>query len=199
MAAALGSLEPEAAAAITTQKRCRAAEQDKRGGGQPDKRNGGWSETRMERSGADKEEGRETRTHTQKSEKGSDKGITRGEETTWGRAFLTWSAPSTLLLSLSACPVRRRQSREAELWVERPYPRGFFLFAHVLHCYWGGCDQQICKGTWSNWVSFSPTTIFIVPIPKNAPWVCHSHQHLPANQKLVPVNAGSGTGMDQLR
>lgn len=74
MAAALGSFEPEAAAAINTQKRCRAAEQDKRGGGQPDKRNGGWSETRMgeELRG---QEGGEGDAHTHTNQR---KGKTRG-------------------------------------------------------------------------------------------------------------------------
>lgn len=71
MAAARGSFEPEAAAAITAQKRCRAAEQDKRGGGQPDKRNGGWSEARMaeELCGQGGGEG-DTHTHTKIRERG---------------------------------------------------------------------------------------------------------------------------------
>lgn len=100
------------------QKECGAARQERRRVEQ-DKNGRGATQTR--RRG-----GRHAR--TQKSEKGKDKEITRGEETTWGRAFLTWPAPppcSVLVLSLFACPVQGHQSRVSGLWVEPPNPRGF--------------------------------------------------------------------------
>lgn len=61
-------------AAISTQKRCRAAEQDKRGVGQPDKRDRGWSETRMGEEPR-RQEGGEGDTHAHKNQR---KGKTRG-------------------------------------------------------------------------------------------------------------------------
>lgn len=61
-------------AAISTQKRSRAAEQDKRGVGQPDKRDGGWSETRMGEE-LRRQEGGEGDTHAHKNQS---KGKTRG-------------------------------------------------------------------------------------------------------------------------
>lgn len=123
MAAALGSSEPEAAAAPSAQKRCRAAEQHKRGGGQPDKRNGGWSDTRMgeelRRQGGEGD----THAHTkirERERQGDNKG---------GRDHMGEGVPhlgsSTLPLSLFACPVQGRQSRASERWAERPYPRRF--------------------------------------------------------------------------
>lgn len=119
-----------AAAAISTQKRCRAAEQDKRGGGQPGRRDGGWIETRMGEEPRRQAGGRETRS-TQKSEQGKDKGITRGEETTWGRAFLTWPAPplcSELLLPALCLHHARAPEQSIRPLGEPPKPpnpRGF--------------------------------------------------------------------------
>lgn len=57
-------LSPSQLAAISTQKRCRAAEQDKRVWGRQRRETEGWSETEWERRRTDKEEGRETHTHT---------------------------------------------------------------------------------------------------------------------------------------
>lgn len=75
--------------------------------------------------GEDKE-GRETRTHTQKSEKGNDKGITRGEEITWGRAFLTCSAPppcsSHSLLALCKGTRAEQQSFGLNAHIQEDFP-----------------------------------------------------------------------------
>lgn len=107
MAAASGSFEPLLSAHKSDAEQPSST---KEVGGSQTRETEGGARQEWERSCADKE-GRETRTHSQKSEQGKDKGITRGEETQWGRAFLTWPAPSSLLLSLFARPVRGCQGR----------------------------------------------------------------------------------------
>lgn len=162
------------------QKGCGAARQERRRV-EREKNGRGASQTRR-RGGR--------HAHTQKSEKGKDKGITRREETTWGRAFLTWPAPPphpALLLSLFACPMQGHQSRASGLWVEPPNPRGF------------SCSPKFCIATGEAAIGGSangPGVIgcvshqhpyFSFLFPKMCRGWCHSHWHPPAKPRPGPT------------
>lgn len=66
----------------------------------------------------------DTHTHTKIRER-ERQGDNKGGRDHMGEGVPHLLRSSTLLLSLFACPVQGHQSRAAELWVERPYPRGF--------------------------------------------------------------------------
>lgn len=94
-------------------------------GGSQTRETEGGARQEWERSCADKKEGRETHTHTQIRER-ERQGDNKGGRDHMGEGVPHLvRSPSTLLLSLFACPVQGHQSRASELWVERPYPRGF--------------------------------------------------------------------------
>ena len=140
---------------------------------------------------------------TQKSEKGKDKGITRGEETTGGRAFLTWPpAPLRALCSssrslLTACKDARAEHQafglNHQIREDFPTQPSFVLLPVRL-------QSEHLQRDLESWGVFLTS----IHIPRSCSQkralddATATGTHL-QNQELVLVNASLWTGMDQPR